>query len=113
MSAIDHLLTEAFTITRVSTSGTNTYGEAAAAQAAPVNALGYLTQESTTELLDGRDTIVSRWMLYTGAATAIGALDFITFQSQTFQVEGAPEQCYNPRTKIVSHQRAQLVVVSG
>ena len=113
MSAIDHLLNQAFTITRISTSGVNTYGESAAVSAAPVNAAGYLAQESSAEFLNGRDTIVSRWVLYTGAAVAFGALDFVTFQGQQFQVVGVPEQCYNPRSKMVSHQRAQLVVVAG
>lgn len=113
MSAIDHLLNEACTITRRSVSGTNSYGSPALVEAAPAAAVGYLAQESSTELLNSRETVVSRWIAYLPAATAIGALDYITFQSQKFEVQGAPEQCYNPRTKTISHQRAQLVVVSG
>jgi len=114
LSAIDHLLSEACTIQNQSSTGTGFYGgPVVGPSGSPVNATGYLEQQVTVELLVDRYTTVTRWIGYFPLGTVIGRLDFVTFNSQKFQVMGEPENCYNPRTRVVSHIRCDLTVVNG
>lgn len=109
---IADLLTEACTI-QVRSGTANSYGDTIlGASGAPVNAVGYLEQQTTIENLVDRDTTVTKWVGYLPASTSISRFDYITFQSKTFEVSGEPENCYNPRTQVVSHIRLHLTVVS-
>lgn len=78
----------------------------------PVSAVGYLEQSETIEYLLDRETVVSKWKAFFPPETVVGAKDYVTFQSQIFQVDGEPWHAYNPRTKIVSHIECKLTVVS-
>ncbi|MEO6116009.1 MAG: hypothetical protein ABIP33_06455 [Pseudolysinimonas sp.] len=114
MSTIGHLLNEPLTISTLGGSVKDGYGdELLAAQGAPANAVGYLEQVTTIEHVDDRDTTVSKWVVYLPAGTAIGRLDVITFQGQSFQVDGAPALKWNPRTQQVDHIECDLVVIAG
>jgi hypothetical protein len=95
-------------------SGVDEYGDAIPASlGTPVSVSGYLEQRTSVEHLNDRDTVVSQWECYLPAATAVGHLDFINFESQKFQVDGEPAHAYNPRTRQVSHIVCKLVVVNG
>lgn len=112
--SLSRLLNQPLTVQKMGGSTTNVYGDTVATEAgSPVAVSGYLTQESSTEFLIDRDTVVSRWVAYLPVGTDVGHLDYINFQSQKFQVDGEPERFYNPRTKAVTHIRANLVVVYG
>jgi hypothetical protein len=114
MSAIDHLLTQPITIQNRAQNGTNGYGEPVVGDVgSPVATVGYIERKSSEELLVDRDTTTTDWTGYLLASATIGRLDYINFQSQKFQVMGEPENCYNPRTKVVSHIRVDLVAVTG
>lgn len=45
---------------------------------------------STTELTDGRDTVVSLWDLFLPAGTDIRATDRVRFNGELFDVDGDP-----------------------
>jgi hypothetical protein len=78
---------------------------------APIQIVGYLEQVSTMENTLDRDTIVTDWQAYFPADTNVTAFDRIVFGGQTFEVDGAPWQVYNPRVGSVSHIQAKLKVV--
>lgn len=112
--SLQRLLNQPLTIQPMGASGVDEYGDAIPASLGdPVPAVGYLDQQSSVEHLNDRDTVVSQWVCYLPAGTAIGHLDHINFESQTFQVDGEPNSAYNPRTHQVSHIVCKLVVVSG
>ena len=80
---------------------------------APVAVSGYLEQTSTVEFLVNRDTTVTTWKAYLPAGTAITPLSYINLGGQKFQVDGAPWQVFNPRTKATDHIECKLTVISG
>lgn len=79
---------------------------------APVSETGYLEQKDTVEYQLDRETVVSRWTCYLHASSVVTALSQITFNTQTFQVDGEPWHAWNPRTSSVSHIECKLTVVS-
>lgn len=114
MSAIDHLLNEACLIQNNTTGSSGAYSDTTVVpNGSPVAGVGYLEQQTTVEFLIDRDTSVTKWVGYFPLPTVIGRLDYVTFNSQKFQVMGEPENCYNPRLKTVSHIRCDLTVVTG
>lgn len=87
------------------------YGNQVDTDSTVINIVGYLEQKDTVENLDDRDTVVTSWEAYFPAGTDVNAFDRIVFGGQTFQVDGAPWQVYNPRSGSVSHIQAKLKVV--
>ena len=80
---------------------------------AQVAVSGYLEQTSTVEFLVNRDTTVTTWKAYLPAGTVITPQSYINLNAQVFQVDGAPWQVWNPRTKAVDHIECKLTVVTG
>lgn len=78
----------------------------------PVQTVGFIQQSSSTEFLNGRDTVVSQWTLYLPAGTAISPLAQVGFGSQIFQVTGQPVNEWNPINARVDYVRCDLTVVS-
>jgi len=80
---------------------------------APVAVNGYLEQSTTVEDVLNRDTTVTTWKAFLPASTVITPLSLVNFQAQVFQVDGAPWQVFNPRTKAIDHIECKLIVVTG
>ena len=74
----------------------------------PVPVRGLLQQASTVEFTTDRDTTVTQWTVFLPAGTVIGPQSQVDYGGQTFQVDGQPEQVWNPRTGTVSHIEAKL-----
>lgn len=74
---------------------------------------GYLEHTSSQEITDDRDTRVSDWLVVLPATAALTALDRVQEGGRTFEVVGAPERVYNPRTGVTSHVEARLRLVEG
>jgi hypothetical protein len=87
------------------------YGNQIPGDVSVITIVGYLEQMESVETLNDRDTIVSSWHAYLPAGTDVNAFDRIVFGGQTFEVDGAPWQVYNPRVTSVSHIQAKLKVV--
>jgi len=77
----------------------------------PISIVGFLEQKDSVETLNDRDTVVSSWEAFLPAGTDINAFDRLVFNGQTFEVDGAPWQVYNPRVGSVSHIVCKLKVV--
>lgn len=105
------LLSQELQLQRMNVETLDPYGNKRLSSAPAVIVKGYIEQTSSTENLVNRDTAVTRWTCYLPAGTPVGYLDRITFQGQTFQVDGEPHQVFNPRTKSVSHIQAALISV--
>lgn len=110
---LQHLLIQPLTITPQNVKTTDVYGNEVLGPGTPVNINGYLFQQTSVEALVNRDTVVSGWWAFLPAEAAIGPLDQISFQSQTFYVDGAPNHEWNPRLGVVDHIECKLVVVQG
>lgn len=111
--SIAALLTQPLQVQAVGGSGTDEYGNATpGAVGDPVTEFGFLEQKDTTEYLDGRQTVVSRWTMFLPANSTVTATGFIAYGEQRFQVDGEPWHVYNPRTRAVDHIEAKLTVVS-
>jgi len=107
------LMNQSLTVQKIGGS-TDVYGDqVTSATGSPVTVTGFLSQEASQEFLENRDTAVSDWFAFLPAGTDIGHLDYITYNSQRFQVNGEPWPVYNPRKKTVTHIECRLVVVSG
>jgi hypothetical protein len=78
-----------------------------------VTVSGYLEQQTTTENLLDRDTTTTYWRAFLPYSTVISHLDYISYASQKFQVNGEPWLVHNPRTQQVSHIICNLVEVNG
>lgn len=87
---------------------TDEYHNEVVAVGAGVPTRGLLQQASTTEYTTDRDTTVTQWVLFLPAGTPIGPQSQVTYDGQTFQVDGQPERVWNPRTATVSHIEAKL-----
>lgn len=112
--SLARLLTQPLTISTIVPAGVDTYGnEVTGAYGAPVAVRGYLAQSSSTEFTTDRDTVVGQWVAYLPASTSIGHLDRVSFDGQTFEVDGEPERVYNPRRKFIAYIEARLKVVEG
>jgi len=111
---LSRLMNQPLTVQAMGGTTTDVYGDQVpGALGDPVAVLGYLEQVTTAEHLADRDTVVSSWQAFLPASTVIGHMDYITFQSQKFQVDGEPHQVWNPRTRAVVHIECKLVVVGG
>jgi hypothetical protein len=107
------LLNQPLTVQGVGGSATDEYGnEVLAPAGSAIPEVGYLEQRDSTEYLDGRQTVVSRWVAYLLPESSVVATSYITFGGQTFQVDGEPWHVFNPRTRAVDHIECKLTVVS-
>lgn len=61
-----------------------------------VDTIGWLTELSTTEVLDGRDTVLTGWRLFLPAGTTITAVDRVRIDGDTFDVDGQPHSATTP-----------------
>jgi len=94
--------------------GQDTYGgNIMGAVGAPVAVSGYLEQSTTVEVVLNRDTTVTTWKAYLPVGTVVTPLSLVNYDAQVFQVDGAPFNAFNPRTKSVSHIECKLIVVTG
>ena len=108
------LMSQPLTVQAMGPATQDIYGDwTPGALGAPVAVKGYLEQTQSVELVLNRDTTITKWVAFLPATTAITPLSVVNFQAQVFQVDGAPWQVYNPRTKAVDHIECKLVVVSG
>jgi hypothetical protein len=111
--SLPRLLNQPLTLRRWTTDALDEYGNMVEGAADTVIVYGYIEQTDSTETLIDRDTVVTNWTGYVPADTEIGHLDYITFEGNTFQVNGAPNPVYNPRLKRLSHQTVKLTSVLG
>ena len=112
--SLARLLCQPLTVQAVGPTTLDPYGTAIPGPlGAPAAVSGYLEQVSTVEFLLNRDTTVTKWEAWLPAGTVIGPSDYINYGGQKFQVDGAPWNVFNPRTRTVSHIQCKLVVVSG
>jgi hypothetical protein len=88
------------------------YGNAVVGAAAGVAEFGFLEMKSSQETLLNRDTTVTKWHAILRPDSVVTALSTITFEGQTFQVDGEPWHVFNPRTAVVSHIEVDLTVVT-
>lgn len=111
--SLSNLLRQPLTITKIGGGTLDEYGNTVPAPlGSPVSAVGYLEQVDSVETLNDRDTVVSSFQAWLPTGTDVSAFDRITFDSQTFEVDGEPWQVFNPRTGVQSHIIAKLKVVA-
>lgn len=91
---------------------TDDYGNTVPGPGTAVAEFGFLEMKSTQETLLDRDTTVTKWHAFLEADSTVTRLSTITFEGQTFQVDGEPWHVFNPRTGVVSHIEVDLTVVS-
>lgn len=96
--SIDNLFTTTVTIVTPATVTSTRYNSERPDWDHPseVDAIGWLTELSTVEVLDGRDTVVSGWRLFLPAGTAITARDRVRIDGDTFDVDGQPHSATSP-----------------
>ena len=110
---IGHWLNQPVTIVNPGSTTTNAYGEVINVAGVPVVTSGYLYQQTTVEFLVDRDTIVSHWFCDLHAEDVVTAQATVQFGSQVFQVDGAPQNVWNPRLQVVDHIECKLLTVAG
>ena len=79
----------------------------------PTETVGFIEQVTSAEDLLNRDTTKTTWQAFLPAGTVIGHLDIITFEGQTFQVDGEPWLVWHPGRQLVSHVVCKLVSIRG
>lgn len=72
---------------------------------------GWITQQSSTEVLDGREAQVSSWVLFVETAATVEGVDRVTWDGLTFEVDGTPRRAWTPRGE--HHVEVPLRVVDG
>ena len=110
--SVRSLMNQPLVVSPVGGTATDVYGNWVASDLGSFAEQGYLEQKDTIEYLDDRQTVVSRWTAYLRPESAVTALAHISFNSQTFQVDGEPWHVYNPRTKAVDHIECKLTAVT-
>lgn len=110
--SLSKLLNQPLSLHKNSGSTKDEYGNTLATDLGDaISIVGYLEQVNSVETVLDRDTIVTHWQAFFPAETDVSAFDRIVFGGQTFEVDGAPWQVYNPRTQAVSHIQTKLIVV--
>ena len=108
----DAMLPQTVTRIRPSTS-TDAYGNTVRDYASPASSLdmtSWVQQDQRDEpLADGRDPLVSDWLLITNETDILG-YDRITFDSKTFEVKGDPKPTYTPAGYHHTESTLRLVV---
>jgi hypothetical protein len=72
---------------------------------------GWVTQQSSTEVVDGREAQVSSWVAFLPADVDVVGVDRVTWSGVTFEVDGAPRRAWTPRGE--HHVEVPLKVVDG
>jgi len=109
----DRLLNQPIQIARRAAGGTDIYGNVVPTFTAPEATTGLITFTQSVERVNDRDVVATYRECFLRAGTVIGPLDRVTFQGQSFEVDGEPERVWNPRKASESHVRARLVTVQG
>lgn len=71
---------------------------------------GWVQQQSTKEIVGGRETVATAWVLFCNQA-GIGALDRFTWNGQVFEADGNPAPLSTPTG--VHHAEVPLRRVTG
>lgn len=112
MSAnIQRLLNQPLELHKNSVGTTDEYGNQVDTDYTVTTINGFLEMKDSIESLNDRDTVVSSWECWLAPGTDINAFDRIVFGGQTYEVDGAPWQVWNPRIQVVSHIKCKLKVV--
>lgn len=74
---------------------------------------GWVSQQTRSEVLDGREARVSGWVCYLPAGTRLTGLDRIVWEGTTFEVDGPINPAWSPRLRGVHHLELQLSRVEG
>lgn len=107
------MMTQPVTVQPAAYSTVDEYGNSVLGpQGVAVAETGFLDQRGTVEYLNGRDTVVTNWKAFLHPDSVVTALATITFNGQTFQVDGEPYHVFNPRTRMFSHIECTLTVIS-
>jgi hypothetical protein len=92
------LLTEPLSVLAASDGTVDEYGDTSTTFSAGTSYLGRLEQRSAQEVTDGRDTMVSDWVLYLQPdATVAGRDRVVDMYGRTFEVVGPPIMQRSPR----------------
>ncbi len=73
---------------------------------------GWVAQQEGTEVLDGRDAQIRRWICYLPAGTDITGSDRVVWGTVTFEVSGPPNRAWHPSMG-EHHVEAVLLAVVG
>jgi head-tail adaptor len=74
---------------------------------------GWLTQQSSAEVVDGRDATNEEWKGYFESCTELTARSRVRWCDRTFEVVGTPKPCTSPIRNGVHHVEARLRIVEG
>lgn len=72
---------------------------------------GWVSQQSRSENLDGREAQVSGWVLFLHPDATITGKDRVVWEGITFEVDGPPNPASSPRG--LHHYEVPLRVVDG
>lgn len=72
---------------------------------------GWVSQQSRSEVVDGREAQVSGWVLFLHPTATITGKDRVEWEGITFEVDGPPNPAYSPRG--LHHYEVPLRVVVG
>jgi len=112
--SVQRLMSQPLTVQAMGPTTQDVYGDwIPGAIGDPVPVLGYLEQSTSVEFLLNRDTTITTWKAFLPADTVVTPLSLVNYAAQVFQVDGAPFNAFNPRTKSVSHIECKLIVVTG
>ncbi len=108
------LLVHDVTITRAG-STTDRYGDVIPdwSTASSSSVKGWVSQQSRSEVLDGREAQVSGWVAFFPAGTDVTGHDRVVWEGTTFEVAGPVNPAWSPRLDGVHHVECQLSVVEG
>ena len=112
--SLARLMSQPLTVQAMGPTTQDVYGDwIPGAVGAPVAVSGYLEQATTVEFVLNRDTTITTWKAFLPVGTVVTPLSLVNYDAQVFQVDGAPFNAFNPRTKSVSHIECKLIVVTG
>lgn len=107
------LMTDTVAILTAPTS-TDRYGDEELdwANATTTSTTGWLARVDGSEVIDGRDALVSGWLLYLPAGTTIDGRDRVTIAGTTYELDGPPVHANVPGAG-EHHLEARLRLVEG
>lgn len=82
------------------------------ANATTTDTVCWVNDIASTEVVDGRDALVSHWHLYLPAGTAITGKDRVRIDGQLYEVDGPISTASRPG-KGVHHLECHLLLVKG
>lgn len=72
---------------------------------------GWVSQQSGTEIIDGREAQVSTWILYLHPDASVSGKDRVVWEGLTFEVDGPVHPAWKPGG--LHHYEVPLRVVAG